>query len=68
MRHPVVGELYLHRYRLSIPRSGGQHVIIFRAIPTAQRHKRWRNSAVSNGGSLAGAAQPTIDSGYPHCR
>ena len=33
VRHPVVGELYLHRYRLSIPHSGGQHVIIFRADP-----------------------------------
>jgi transcriptional regulator with XRE-family HTH domain len=33
VRHPVVGELYLHRYRLSIPHSGGQHVIIFSADP-----------------------------------
>ena len=33
VRHPVVGELYLHRYRLSIPHSGGQHVIIFSAEP-----------------------------------
>ena len=33
VRHPVVGELHLHRYRLSIPHSGGQHVIIFGADP-----------------------------------
>jgi transcriptional regulator with XRE-family HTH domain len=33
VRHPVVGELYLHRYRLSVPHSGGQHLIIFRAEP-----------------------------------
>lgn len=33
VRHPVVGELVLHRYRLSVPHSGGQHLIIFRADP-----------------------------------
>jgi hypothetical protein len=33
MRHPVVGEMYLHRHQLSVPHSGGQHVIIFRAEP-----------------------------------
>ena len=33
VRHPIVGELYLRRYRLSIPHSGGQHVIIFSADP-----------------------------------
>jgi transcriptional regulator with XRE-family HTH domain len=29
--HPVVGELYLHRNRLSVPNSGGQHLIVFYA-------------------------------------
>jgi transcriptional regulator with XRE-family HTH domain len=33
LRHPVVGDLHLHRYRLSVPNSGGQHVIIFAAEP-----------------------------------
>lgn len=33
LRHPVVGELYLHRNRLHVPHSGGQHVIVFRADP-----------------------------------
>jgi hypothetical protein len=45
VRHPVVGELYLHRYRLSIPHSGGQHVIIFGAdpgSPTAQALEKLR--------------------------
>lgn len=32
-RHPVVGDLYLHRHRLSIPHSGGQHMIVFSADP-----------------------------------
>lgn len=33
MRHPDVGDLYLRRNRLSVPHSGGQHLIIFRAEP-----------------------------------
>ncbi|MUL85803.1 MULTISPECIES: helix-turn-helix domain-containing protein [unclassified Mycolicibacterium] len=33
VRHPRVGELYLHRNRLHVPHSGGQHLIIFRADP-----------------------------------
>jgi transcriptional regulator with XRE-family HTH domain len=33
VRHPVVGELYLHRNRLSVPNSGGQHLIVFYAEP-----------------------------------
>ena len=33
MRHPKVGDLYLHRYRLNIPHSGGQHMLIYRAEP-----------------------------------
>jgi len=33
MRHPRVGDLYLHRYRLNIPHSGGQHVLFYRAEP-----------------------------------
>src|SRR6478735_6767231 len=31
MRHPKVGDLHLHRYRLNIPHSGGQHMLIYRA-------------------------------------
>jgi transcriptional regulator with XRE-family HTH domain len=33
MRHPKVGDLYLHRHRLNIPHSGGQHMLIYRAEP-----------------------------------
>jgi transcriptional regulator with XRE-family HTH domain len=33
LRHPVVGDLYLRRYRLSVPHAGGQHLIIFGADP-----------------------------------
>jgi transcriptional regulator with XRE-family HTH domain len=33
MRHPKVGDLYLHRFRLNIPHSGGQHVLVYRADP-----------------------------------
>ena len=33
MRHPVVGDLYLHRNRFNIPHSGGQHLMIYRAEP-----------------------------------
>jgi transcriptional regulator with XRE-family HTH domain len=31
MRHPAVGELYLHSYRLNIPHSDGQHMLLYRA-------------------------------------
>jgi transcriptional regulator with XRE-family HTH domain len=33
VRHPEVGELYLHRNRFNIPHSGGQHVLTYRAKP-----------------------------------
>jgi transcriptional regulator with XRE-family HTH domain len=33
VRHPQVGELYLHRNRFNIPHSGGQHVLTYRAKP-----------------------------------
>jgi hypothetical protein len=33
MRHPSVGDLYLHRNRFNIPHSGGQHMLIYRADP-----------------------------------
>jgi transcriptional regulator with XRE-family HTH domain len=33
MRHPKVGDLYLHRFRLNIPHAGGQHMLIYRADP-----------------------------------
>jgi MmyB-like transcription regulator ligand binding domain len=31
MRHPKVGDLYLHRNRFNIPHSGGQHMLTYRA-------------------------------------
>ena len=39
MRHPVVGDLFLHRNRLNLPHSGGQHVITFRADPGSDSAK-----------------------------
>jgi len=33
MRHSQVGELYLRPYRLNIPHSDGQHVLIYHAEP-----------------------------------
>jgi transcriptional regulator with XRE-family HTH domain len=33
MRHPKVGDLYLHRNRFNIPHSGGQHLLTYRAEP-----------------------------------
>ena len=33
MRHPKVGDLYLHRNRFNIPHAGGQHLLIYRAEP-----------------------------------
>jgi transcriptional regulator with XRE-family HTH domain len=31
MRHPLVGDLYLHRHRLNAPYPGGDHVVMYRA-------------------------------------
>jgi transcriptional regulator with XRE-family HTH domain len=31
MRHPTVGDLYVHSYRLNIPHSDGQHMLLYRA-------------------------------------
>jgi transcriptional regulator with XRE-family HTH domain len=36
MRHPQVGDLYLRRNRLSVPHSGGQHLIIYHAETGSQ--------------------------------
>jgi transcriptional regulator with XRE-family HTH domain len=36
MRHPRVGDLYLHRNRFNIPHSGGQHLLIYRAEPGSE--------------------------------
>lgn len=33
VRHPIVGEMHLLRNRLSVPYSGGQHLIIFHVEP-----------------------------------
>jgi transcriptional regulator with XRE-family HTH domain len=33
MRHPVVGDLYLRSNRFTIPHSGGQHMLTYRAEP-----------------------------------
>jgi transcriptional regulator with XRE-family HTH domain len=36
MRHPDVGDLYLHRNRFNIPHSGGQHMLTYRAVPGSE--------------------------------
>ena len=36
MRHPQVGELYLHRSSLNVPHAGGQHLLIFYAEPGSE--------------------------------
>jgi MmyB-like transcription regulator ligand binding domain len=36
LRHPGVGDLYLHRNRFNIPHSGGQHMLIYRAEPGSE--------------------------------
>lgn len=36
MRHPQVGDLYLHRNRFNIPHSGGQHLLTYRAEPGSE--------------------------------
>jgi transcriptional regulator with XRE-family HTH domain len=36
LRHPDVGDLYLHRNRFNIPHSGGQHLLIYRAEPGSE--------------------------------
>ena len=33
IRHPLVGDLYLHTHRLNAPYAGGDHVVMFRADP-----------------------------------
>jgi hypothetical protein len=33
MRHPDVGDVYLHPNRFNIPHSGGQHMLTYRAEP-----------------------------------
>jgi len=39
MRHPQVGDLYLHRNRFTIPHSGGQHLLIYSAEPGSDTAK-----------------------------
>jgi transcriptional regulator with XRE-family HTH domain len=33
IRHPLVGDLYLHTHRLNAPYAGGDHVVMYRAEP-----------------------------------
>jgi transcriptional regulator with XRE-family HTH domain len=39
MRHPHVGDLHLHRNRLNVPYSGGQHLLIYHADPGSESAK-----------------------------
>jgi transcriptional regulator with XRE-family HTH domain len=36
MRHPTVGDVYLHPNRFNIPHSGGQHLLTYRAEPGSE--------------------------------
>ena len=54
MRHPLVGDLYLHRNKLTIPHSGGQQMLIFRAesgSESAQALERLRSLSTDHGHS-----------------
>jgi transcriptional regulator with XRE-family HTH domain len=39
MRHPKVGDVYLHSNRFNIPHSGGQHMLIYSAEPESDSAK-----------------------------
>jgi len=39
MRHPRVGDLYLHPNRFNIPHSRGQHMLTYRAEPDSDTAK-----------------------------
>jgi len=39
MRHPQVGDLHLHRTRLNVPHSGGQHLLIYHSEPGSESAK-----------------------------
>jgi transcriptional regulator with XRE-family HTH domain len=39
MRHAQAGDLHLHRSRLSVPHSGGQHLMIYHAEPGSESAK-----------------------------
>jgi transcriptional regulator with XRE-family HTH domain len=54
MRHPQVGDLYLHRHRLDTPYLGGDHVLMYRAEPGSDSAR-----ALEKLRSLA-AAQPVV--------
>ena len=63
MRHPRVGDLHLHRHRLSVPHSGGQHLIIFRAEPGSPSAKALQALRPVQGPSTRRTAvTPTADS------
>jgi transcriptional regulator with XRE-family HTH domain len=63
IRHPQAGELHLHRRRLSVPHSGGLHLMIYHAEPGSEsakaleelrlladgRDPKWSASAPSSG-------------------
>ena len=39
IRHPQVGDLHLHRTRLRVPHSDGQHLLIYHAEPGSESAK-----------------------------
>jgi transcriptional regulator with XRE-family HTH domain len=39
IRHPQVGDLHLHRTRLRVPHSNGQHILIYHAEPGSESAK-----------------------------
>jgi hypothetical protein len=50
--HPLFGDLYLHRNRLSVPHSGGQQLLIYQAepgIPSVQALEELRSLAPLRG-------------------
>ena len=39
MRHPLVGDMYVHPNRFNIPHSSGQHMLTYRAEPGSESAK-----------------------------
>jgi transcriptional regulator with XRE-family HTH domain len=61
MRHPQVGDLYLHRNRFDIPHSGGQRMMAYRAkpgSPSARALEELRSLSAAPTSAFPGADAP----------
>jgi len=53
IRHPGVGDMYLHPNRFNIPHSGGQHLLTFRADPGTESAQALEKLHSPGSGTLA---------------